>query len=134
MIYAAIGNGKVPFIDARDIAAVAVEALLHPERHSGKKYVLTGGKAVSYGELAETLSDVLQKPVTYKSLSMDEMRDRLANQGAEPKMIASFLALAAYQKAGGPTERVSDDVRDILGRQPKTIREFVEDYKQNFMV
>lgn len=131
-IYAAIGEGKVPFIDSRDIAAVAAESLLHPEKHSGKRYVLTGGVAIGYQELAETLSDVLEKPVVYNSLSMDEMRERMKNQGMKVEMIDSYLALAAYQKAGGATARVSESVEEILGRKPRTIRDFVTDYKEHF--
>lgn len=132
-IYAAIGDGRVPFIDARDIAAVAAEALLHPERHSGQRYVLTGGEAVGYGDLARVLSEELGKPVIYHALSMEEMRARLERQGVAPKMIESLLALAAYQKAGGPTERVSDSVQQILGRAPRTIRDFARDYKRHFV-
>src|SRR5205814_534187 len=52
VIYAPIGDGRVPFIDTRDIAAVAVEVLLHPEAHVGKKYVLTGSEATGYAALA----------------------------------------------------------------------------------
>lgn len=131
-IYAAIGEGKVPFIDARDIAAVAAEALLHPDPHTGKRYVLTGGEASGYDELAEALSDALEKPVTYRSLSMDEMGVRMKKQGLSDAMIDSYLALAAYQKAGGATARVSGSVREILGREPKTVEDFARDYRENF--
>src|SRR5699024_1809924 len=122
-IYAAIGEGKVPFIDARDIAAVAAEALLHPDPHTGKRYVLTGGEASGYDELAEALSDALEKPVTYRSLSMDEMGVRMKKQGLSDAMIDSYLALAAYQKAGGATARVSGSARERLGREPKTVED-----------
>jgi hypothetical protein len=37
-IFAPIGDGRVPLIDTRDIAAVGAEVLLHGERHIGKKY------------------------------------------------------------------------------------------------
>jgi uncharacterized protein YbjT (DUF2867 family) len=94
-IYAAIGEGRVPFIDARDIAAVAAEALLHPEKHSGKRYVLTGGEAVGYAALADAISKAIDKPVVYKSLSMDEMRERMEKQRVNAEMIDSYLALAA---------------------------------------
>ncbi|HLR90929.1 MAG TPA: hypothetical protein VK040_08230, partial [Balneolaceae bacterium] len=83
-------------------------------------------------ELAETLSDVLEKPVVYNSLSMDEMRERMKNQGMKVEMIDSYLALAAYQKAGSATARVSESVEEILGRKPRTIRDFVTDYKEHF--
>lgn len=132
VIYAAIGEGRVPFIDARDIAAVAAEALLHPEKHAGKRYVLTGGKAVGYAALADAISKAIDKPVVYKSLSMDKMRARMEKQGISTKMIDSYLALAAYQKAGGPTERVSESVREVLGREPRTIQDFAMDYREAF--
>lgn len=132
VIYAAIGEGKVPFIDARDIAAVAAEALLHPEKHNQKHYVLTGEEAVGYDALAGAISRAIDKPVVYKSISMDEMRERMEKQGMQPKMIESYLALAAYQKAGGATERVSYDVKDILGRVPRSIVNFANDYKRYF--
>lgn len=132
-IYSAVGDGKVPFIDARDIAAVAKEALLHPQKHHGKHYVLTGGKATGYRELAEALSAATGKTVTYVPLSMDEMRERMEKQGIMKEMIDSYLALSAYQKAGGATERVSDAVNDILNRAPRTVYEFSEDYKSYFI-
>lgn len=131
-IYQAIGDGRVPFIDTRDIAAVAAEALLHPESHAGKRYVLTGGEAVGYQNVADALSDTLDTIITYHALSMDDMRTRLEKQGIGTQMIDSVLSLASYQKAGGPTERVSESVEEILGRPPKTIRDFVRDYRAYF--
>lgn len=132
-IYAAIGEGKVPFIDARDIAAVAAQALLHTEKHNKKHYVLTGGKAIGYDELAQAISKATGKNVTYQSLSMEEMRTRMEKQGLAPKMIESYLALAAYQKAGGPTERTSNDVKEILNRNPLTIYDFADHYRNEFL-
>lgn len=132
-IYAAIDDGRVPFIDARDIAAVAAEALLNPQRHAGQRYVLTGGEAVGYQALADVMTEVLGTNVTYRSLSEDEMRSRMESQGMSSKMIDSYLALASYQRAGGATERVSESVREVLGRDPKTIRDFVRDYREHFV-
>ena len=132
-IYAAIGDGRVPFIDARDIAAVAAESLLNPEKHHGKYYVLTGGEAVGYTALAEAISDAAGKTVTYESLSMEDMRKRMEKQGLDNSMIDSYLALAAYQKAGGPTERTSDSVLQVLGRPPRIISDFARDYKMHFV-
>lgn len=132
-IYAAIGDGRVPFIDTRDIAAVAAEALLDPETHSGQRYVLTGGEAVGYAALAEALAEATGRSVTYHPLSMDEMRTRLEAQGAHPETIDSMLALAAYQKAGGATERVSPSVSEILGRPPRSIRDFARDHRDSFL-
>ena len=40
--------------------------------------------------------------------------------------------MAAYQKAGGPTEKTSDGVERILGRPPRTLTEFARDYVDHF--
>jgi uncharacterized protein YbjT (DUF2867 family) len=127
VIESPVGDGRVPFIDTRDIAAVAAEILLHPEMHMGKKYVLTGGEAVGFNDIAQILK------VTYKRLSMDEARAQLESNGVPRDQIDAMLALAAYQKAGGPTAVVSDAVARILGRPPRTIREFFTDHAAGFM-
>lgn len=132
-IYQAIGDGKVPFIDARDIAAVAAHLLLHPEGHIDERYVLTGGKAVSYFDLAKALTAAIGRTITYHDISPEEMRKRMTRQGIKPKMIESYLALAAYQKAGGPTERTSDSIEKILGRKPLTVTDFANYYKEYFI-
>ncbi len=132
-IRAAIGEGRVPFIDSRDIADVAMEALLHPEEHQGQIYRLTGGRAVGYGELADVLSDVVGERVRYHALSMDEERRRLEERGMAPEAIESMLALAAYQKAGGATERTDDAVERVLGRPPRTIADFARDHRDHFI-
>ena len=126
VIESPIGNGRVPFIDTRDIAAVAAEILLHPEGHAGKKYVLTGGEAVGFNDVAQILG------VTYKPLTMDEARSQLESKGVPREQIDATLALAAYQKEGGPTAVVSGDVARILGRPPRTIREFFADHAGAF--
>ncbi len=132
-IYSAVGDGRVPFIDARDIAAVAKESLLYPEKHHGKHYVLTGGTAIGYKDLAEALSKATQQNIVYHALSMEEMRERMEKQGVLKEMIDSYLALSFYQKAGGATERVSDDVKNILNKDPRTVFEFARDYKEAFV-
>jgi len=132
VIYAPIGEGRVPFIDARDIAAVAAEVLLHPDEHVGKKYSLTGGAAVGYGDLAAALSEATGRPVTYRPISMEEARSRAAARGVAPATIDAMLAIAAYQKDGGPTAIVSPRVQEILGRAPRTIGDFARDYAASF--
>ena len=132
VIYAPIGDGRVPFIDTRDIAAVAAAVLLHPEAHAGKKYFLTGGEAVGYADVAAALSDATGRTITYRPISMEEARARLAARGVAAPAIDAMLAIAAYQKAGGPTATVSPTVQRLLGRAPRTVRDFARDYAASF--
>lgn len=133
VIYSPIGDGRVPFIDARDIAAVALEVLLHPDAHVGKKYVLTGGTAVGYADVAAALSEATGRAITYRPITLEAARSRLGARGVAPATIDATLAIAAYQKAGGPTAVVSPSVERLLGRPPRTIRDFARDYATRFM-
>jgi uncharacterized protein YbjT (DUF2867 family) len=134
VIYSPIGDGRVPFIDARDIAAVAAEVLVHPEAHAGKKYVLTGGEAVGYADLAAALTTVTGRAISYRPISMDEARARMVASGASTESVDAVLAIAAYQKEGGPTATVSPTVQRLLGRPPRSIGDFVRDNAERFSV
>jgi uncharacterized protein YbjT (DUF2867 family) len=134
VIYAPIGDGRVPFVDTRDIAAVAAETLLNPEAHAGRRYFLTGGEAVGYADVAAALSNATGQQVTYRALSMEEARTRMAARGHPSASIDAMLAIAAYQKAGGATAHVSDAIERILGRPPRSIRDFARDFASEFTV
>ncbi len=129
--YTASGDGKIPFIDARDIAAVAAATLTQPG-HEGRKYVLTGPAALSYFDVAAILSDVLGRRIEYVADSLEEARERMLRAGAPSWSIEGALALAAYQRAGGPTAVVHDTVRQILGRPPRSFAEFANDHAAVF--
>ena len=116
-ITSASGDGRIPFIDTRDIAAVAAVALTRPGL-DGQKYILTGPEALSYYDIARILSDVIQRPVEYHDLSLNDTRD--------------LTSLAAHQRAGGKTAMVHDSVHQILGRAPRSFAAFVADHARFF--
>ena len=62
-IYWPSGDGKIPYIDANDIAAVTFVSHFAQPGHQGKKYVLTGSEAISYRQAAEIIGEVIGKKV-----------------------------------------------------------------------
>lgn len=67
-------EAKVSMVDARDIAAVAVKALVDGERHYNKTYLITGPEALSYYQAAEILSNATDKKIDYVNISDEEAR------------------------------------------------------------
>ena len=65
-IVTATGDGRVAFIDATDIAAVATHALLDPLPHN-TEHVLTGPEALSYTEAAAIISEITGQPVRHRA-------------------------------------------------------------------
>lgn len=130
-IYAPAGEAEIPMIDTRDIAAVAA-AVLSEEGHAGKRYTLTGPAPVSYGEIAEMLSDILDKPLSYYAETYDEAWHRLRRAGLTPWHIGAQLALASYQREGGGTGIIKKTVEEITGRPARGVEAFVRDYANAF--
>jgi len=131
-IYSPSGDGKIPYVDGRDVGAVAAVILTAPERHHGKTYVLTGSDAISYREASEIISGVIGKPVRFVDESPDEARARRVREGIPPSVIESILAIGAYQRAGGKTVTITSTIADLMGRPPLTVAEFVREHASSF--
>ena len=131
VVYSASGDGKIPYIDPRDIAAVAFVTLTQPG-HLGKKYVLTGGEAISYRQAAEIIGATIGKPVRFVDESPDQARARRVREGLPPAVIESALAISAYQRAGGKTVTITNTIADLTGRPPRTVGEFVREHAAAF--
>ena len=131
VVYSASGDGKIPYVDARDVAAVAFATLTQPG-HLGKKYVVTGSEAISYRQAAEIIGAAIGKPVRFVDESPDEARARRVREGLPPAVVESALAIAAYQRAGGKTVTITSTVTDLTGRPPRTVGEFVREHADLF--
>jgi len=132
VIFSASGDGKIPYVDGRDVAAVAAVTLSAPEHHHGRKYVLTGSEAMSYRQAAEIIGAAIGKPVRFVDESPDEARARRVREGIPPAVIESILAIAAYQRAGGKTVTITSTIADLTGRPPRTVAEFVREHASSF--
>lgn len=123
VIRTATAGGRVGFVDAEDIAAVAVRALTD-EQAPDTDLVLTGPEALGYDDVATIITEVTGRPVTHRRLSYEQMRDRLAAQ--VPMEFAGLLAGMDRAIAGGAEDRVTDTVQRLTGRPPRTFRAVLE--------
>ncbi len=95
-VYSATADGKIPFIDTHDIAAVAARILLKPETYANRNYYLTGPEAVGYRDVAYLLTELLGTPVGYQVETLEEARQRLEAEGIPGWLREGYLALIAY--------------------------------------
>jgi uncharacterized protein YbjT (DUF2867 family) len=129
-IFEAVGDHQMPFVDTRDVAEVAVKILLKPEHHINKTYLLTGGEAVSYGEVAEAIGQAIHETVTYVSESPEQAKERMEAKGLPEWAVKLFLAMSKNQQADGSS--VSKSVEDILGKPARNVYYFAKDYVSAF--
>jgi uncharacterized protein YbjT (DUF2867 family) len=120
------GEARLPFVDVRDIAAVAVKALTEPG-HNGRAYVLTGPEALSHAEVAAMLSAATGKRFAYEDVAPETYRRQLIEEGASAYYADLILNLFARMRQRGRAE-VHDDIRKVLGRPAISFRQFARDY------
>ena len=121
-IYSAAGDGLVLFIDAADIAAVAVEALIGPRSGNGD-LILTGPELLSYDDVAERIAAACGRPISHRRLTPAGLADRLSASGI-PRDFAQALAAMDTAIADGAEQRFTDAVATVTGRQPTTFDAF----------
>jgi uncharacterized protein YbjT (DUF2867 family) len=120
------------WVDARDVAAVAVAALKDPS-HAGRIYTVTGSESLSFPQIADRLSHILGKPVRYHDITANEARGWLQGKGLSPVMIEAKLefwdACASNMLSVAP----NSVVQEVTGRPPRTLEDFIHDYKARFL-
>ncbi|WP_051774786.1 NmrA family NAD(P)-binding protein [Streptomyces sp. NRRL S-237] len=119
VILTAAGTGRVGFVDADDIAAVAARALTD-DRAPDTDLVLTGPEALSHDDIAALLTEVTGRQVVHHHLTYEAMRDRLA--AAVPPAFAAMLAAMDRSIAEGSEDRTTDTVHRLTGRPPHDFR------------
>ncbi|MFX0573338.1 NAD(P)H-binding protein [Nocardia nepalensis] len=124
------GTGRQGVIDPRDVAAVAVEALT-TSGHAGRVYTLTGPELVTVADQAAALAAVLGHPLDVVDVPEDIAREHMIAAGMSSEYVDGALAGQAYVRDGGNTVR-TDDVRQVLGRAPRTYAEWVADHATAF--
>jgi len=121
------GNGRTSFIDVRDIAAVGAKALLEPG-HERKAYTLTGPEALTYGEVTALMTEILGVPIRYRQinpLAFVRLQMRRGNPLAYALVTTVLYTTARFGLAGSLT----DELQAVLGRAPRTVRQFIQDYR-----
>lgn len=119
-------DAKVSIVDVRDIAAMAVKALLDKNGHHNKTYLITGPEALSYYQAAEILSNATGKKIVYINISEEEARGALKEMGMDDWLISTILELYTYYTKGYASQ-VSSAVEEVTGKRPITFAQFARD-------
>ena len=102
-----VGDGRTAFVDADDIADVAVAALTG-ERHHGQTYTLTGPRSLGFAEAVGLIAEATGRPIRFVD--------------AGPDLLGGLYAAIR----DGHADVVTDDVERALGRPATTFEAYVE--------
>jgi uncharacterized protein YbjT (DUF2867 family) len=97
-----------PFVDADDIADVAVAALTE-DGHAGQLYELTGPRLLRFDETVAEIAAASGREIRYVPITLDEFMAGLAEQGVPPDVTA-LLAFLFGEVLDGRNASLTDGV------------------------
>ena len=119
------GDVSEPFVDADDIADVAVAALTD-DRHIGEVYTLTGPRLLTFAEAVEEIARATGREIGYVRISIDEFAAAAAAQGVPPEFV-ELLTYLFSEVLDGRNAHLADGVQRALGREPRDFRDYARD-------
>lgn len=128
----ACGNGRVSFIDTRDIADAAARIFTDLPGHRVGPVTLTGPEALTFAEVAAQLSGALGRPITYLRQSLRQRRRTLQTQGHPSSYINVQLIIDLTTRLG-LAGKTTGDLPRILGRPAGTMAQFIHDHRTHWL-
>ncbi len=120
-----VATVQEPFVDADDIAEIAVAALID-DRHVGQLYELTGPRLLTFTEAIDEIARAAGREVRYKQVSPEQYASLLAEQNVP----AEFVSLMNYlftEVLDGRNAHLTDGVQRALGRPPRDFSEYARE-------
>jgi uncharacterized protein YbjT (DUF2867 family) len=114
-----------PFIDASDIADVAVAALTE-EGHVGQLYEVTGPRLLTFAEAIGEIAKATGRELRYVPVGFDEFDAGLAAEGA-PADVVELLRYLFGEVLDGRNAHLADGVQRALGREPRDFTDFARE-------
>ncbi|MFI7678898.1 NAD(P)H-binding protein [Actinophytocola sp. NPDC049390] len=119
------GDVTEPFVDADDIADVAVAALTEPG-HGGRTYEMTGPRLLTFADAVAEIAEATGRPLTYRRMDLDEYVTAATGDGL-PSDVAELLGYLFGEVLDGRNAWVGDGVEQALGRPAKDFATFARE-------
>ena len=130
VIYWDMKDGRLGMIDVRDIADSAL-AVITGEGHEGKSYILTGPGAISFNDVANTFSRVLDKEVKYVNVPGEAALQSMTGMGV-PQWIAEGYVELSEGFSKNFANSTTENVKILTGHSARSFEQFAKDFAQVF--
>lgn len=118
-----VGDMGEPFIDADDIADVAVAALTQPG-HAGRLYELTGPESISFPQATAAIAEATGREIVFVTISPEDLRAGMDQAGVDAPTIDLVLYLFR-ELMDGRNQQPTGDVQLVLGRPGRRFIDYV---------
>ncbi len=132
-IFVPAGRSKTSFIDASDIGLAIATVLHEPEQHKKSAYTITGSVALDYYQVAEIISEVTGRKITYAKPGYLRYRNHYINHRGLDKGYVNVTVALYFMTRMGTAEATTDEFFKLTGKKPKTFEEFARENIEAFM-
>jgi uncharacterized protein YbjT (DUF2867 family) len=116
-----VGDVPEPFVDADDIADVAVAALTD-DRHIGEVYTLTGPRLLTFAEALREISEATGREIRYVPVPIDDFA--AAAYQDLPREFVELLTYLFGEVLDGRNAKLEDGVQRALGHEPRDFSDY----------
>ena len=129
-IFLPAGNAKFTLIDVHDIGDVAAVIMINSNKHINTSYELTNNEKMSFGEMATQLSKELGEKITFISPNLFNFYLTKRKEKI-PFMLILVMMMLHYLPRFQKEPLITNCVKNIIQREPKTFIEFIKENKQS---
>ncbi|KAF8805895.1 NAD(P)-binding protein [Phlegmacium glaucopus] len=124
-------DGRVPFVSVDDIAQAAYDALVS-KISPNKGYYIVGPELFSYDQVAELLTEILGRKITYRRISVDELKKAYIGFGLDAEYAEYLVDFEAAIAKGDEEDAFNaDENKRVVGKH--TLREYFEANKDTWV-
>ena len=127
-LFVPAGEGRVAFIDVRDVGEIAANIFLAPQLHTGKGYELNGPHAVTFQEVANILTAELGCPIHYQAATVPQYIRHLRKRKMPLIQVMVQTVLHVGLRKGN-AEHVSETTAPLLGHPRRSMETYVHDHR-----
>lgn len=121
------GYGRTSYVDARDVASVAAQILVEPEKHKYSEYDVTGDAALSNSDVAGILSAVTGTRIRYVPIEDRQAMKKMRKMGMSEWLTAMTMSSHNYVK-DGRAATITRTVKELTGAYPITMEQFAREH------
>ncbi len=126
-IASTFGDGRMSFVDPRDVAELAVVALTASDLRNAE-WEFGGPEPLSYDDVAATFSRVLDRPIQHVRLDLDVFR----REAKLPEIVIEAITASGELARRGKYEVSDDVVRKQLGRRARSLESWIKENRALF--
>jgi uncharacterized protein YbjT (DUF2867 family) len=124
-LYASTGDARVGFVDTRDIADAAVTVLTQNGHHD-RGYTLTGPESVTFGHVAQILSQASGRPIRHVDATLAQHREHFAKSGRSDAWVDHMMHLFELVRAG-VFAPATNDFQQLTSNAPRTLEAYAKE-------